>query len=281
MKKTNRLAFLWLLFAGLTIVPTSSLLHARNPEIGDEILKEPGSVQIKFTSTVPEESIKENLNKLIGDRVRIDEGQLIQFLEAKLRGITNLPLGVGEAAQKMLQPALDFIRGRIESYNQRRKEAIDQAAAQLKAILDGLSPVAKLSSEYQYCEGMRDPGDPGWGAVEGNIPGITGGSGKGTIALMVNVSLELAPLGVGGSISFDVALNLTAEAKGDLVLKEITGPTPVNRPVATVGCTPGLEVEISGTAGASTGLSVEVGGSIKFNTSFARITGVIEAGKHK
>jgi hypothetical protein len=281
MKTTNRLAFLWLLFAGLTIVPTSSLLHARNPEIGDEIIKEPGRITVPFTASVPEKEILDGLNKIIGDKIEIDENSVLELLKGQLRTITNLPLGVGEAAEKLIEPALGQIRLGIQVYNARRKEGIAQAAAKLKSAFDGLSPKCEFSSEYEYCEGMRNPGDPGWGDLEVDIPGLTRAAGSGAIALNINVSLELTPLGVGGAISFDVSLSLEASASGQLFVKQLTGPTPVNIPTATVGGTPGIDIEISGSAKAGTALSIEIGGVLQFNTSFRRITGTIVAGEIK
>lgn len=271
--------------------------YAANPEI-DEIKSELGCVSIPFTASVKKEDIKNKLDALIGDTIKVDEDWIEAQVKSKIEAAVDAIKAGIEAADEELpdwlldgdalkqtiedagEAALKQVTDGVKDYNTKVDEKLEQVSSALKALIDALAPNFEISGNYRYCEGQRDPGDPGWtlNAPVIDVKPLTQTRG---VSFKVTVSLDPEILGnkIGG-VSFDVTANASLSATATPIVKHPGGPNPVNRPSTLVGGQPALTIQVAASAGVGVGLEINAGGSLGFDVDFPFVQGTLVAGKN-
>lgn len=268
----------------------SAPVFAANTEI-DEILRESGCVRMPFTANITQVEIKGEIDDVITDKFELASEKLAESLKTSLQGVTGLENKIPDIwgdwddmvralIDKAEAAAIKKITDNQEKFVTAINKKSDELAGAVKTKIDAAAPKAEITSIYTYCEGERDPGDPGWGSAQAPII-------RGTKFVEhqikvtfgpVGISIDITPLGVGGTVSVNIYGSALLKGRVDFKADSPIDPSPVNKPTATVKCTPSVDITVTASAGGGGAIAVETTTSAGLNKPFGQISGNITAG---
>ena len=153
-------------------------------------------------------------------------------------------LKIAEKKNALIEATKMKARERVKFLVNSWNTTVDNANSILQTSLNVMKvtlPYGKITGNYCYIEGTREPGVPGWNLNKNislfNFPNMAGNFGTGLVEIEIEASGDLSFLGTG------VAANAITKVSADLKLGfnancTLSEPMPAsarNRPVAATG----------------------------------------------
>lgn len=179
------------------------------------------------------------------------------FTESKIQEIRNS--GIQKLKASIVVGA--------QKYNTTLAELGVDFTRTFKESVDSNSPQMIVRGQYQYIEGSRDPGVPGWSLVEKFHVGVDRVKGKGVAKLEILDGIDLSgSIGIVG-IDAHVPLTIGAEISGECGVERIelgqgTAFSPMNKPTAKTTYEPRISMLGAGQVVSHSMVNITVTGEI-------------------